>query len=130
MAITRNKKDSLVETQIGNTSISGDSPLPKESDLIAKPKNNQTKQEVLKPSFFRTTIDELKKVEWPRFGYVLRWAGVIVMFSVVIALALGFFDHIFTASIKFVDCTSPTGKNQPLKDCTRELGEYITFRRS
>lgn len=129
MAITHNKKDSLVETQIGNTLVSGNNPLSKEPDITVKSKNNQTKQEVLKPSFFRTTIEELKKVEWPKFGYVLRWAGVIVVFSIVIALTLGFFDHVFTASIKFVDCTSPTGKNQPLKDCTREFGEYITFRR-
>jgi preprotein translocase SecE subunit len=129
MAITRNKSDSLVDAQLtenvvvdikpGTTGMKDDQPDPIKNGK--KPK---------KPGFIKTTIDELKKVEWPKFDYVVRWSGIIIMFTIVIAIALGFFDHLFTGSIKFVDCTSPAGQNQPLQKCSEDLATYLTFRSS
>ena len=129
MAITRNKKDSLVDAQIsenvavdikpGTTGLKDDQPTTVETD-----------KKVKKPGFLQTTIDELKKVDWPRPGYVLRWSGIILMFTAVVALSLGFFDHLFTGSIKFIDCSSPAGQNQPLQKCGENLATYLTFRSS
>jgi preprotein translocase SecE subunit len=129
MAITRNKKDSLVDTQMSENVVvdikPGTTGLKEEQPDTPKAEKNQKK-----PGFIRTTIEELKKVQWPSFSYVIRWSGIIIMFTVVISLSLGFFDHLFTGSIKFVDCSSPIGQNQPLQKCGENLVTYLTFRSS
>jgi preprotein translocase SecE subunit len=127
MPISRSKKDSLVDTQISENVVSDiKTEVIKAGGDKGDAKKSQTKAK--KTGFITTTIDELKKVNWPGINYVLRWSGVIIMFTVVVALTLGFFDHLFTGGIKFVDCTSPTGQNQPVKQCGDNLVLYLTFR--
>lgn len=129
MPISRTKKDSLVESQLSGKVISDikeESPKPEVKETVAEKKVKVEK----KPGFLRTTFEELRKVDWPSFGYVVRWSSVIILFTIFVALFLGFFDHIFTGTVKFIDCTSIEGRNQNVRDCGVEFGEYITFRRS
>jgi preprotein translocase SecE subunit len=121
MAITASKKDNLVETVISEKNVSSEyqnlKPETQSGPIVEKPKG-----------FLATTIDELKKVTWPKFGYVLRWSLIIVLFTAFFALTLGFFDHVFNNTIKYVDCTSPSGRNQSVNDCNSEFITNITFR--
>jgi preprotein translocase SecE subunit len=139
MAITQNKKNNLVESVIetdqnskkmSDIKTSGSTNPPEKST----PKNfREIKKEVDKPkktyfSFLRTTIEELKKVSWPSFNYVVKWAFVVILFTAIFSVSLGFFDHVFNNSLKFVNCTSYKGRNQPLNDCTKETWQQLTFR--
>jgi len=127
MAITRTKKDSLVETKLSEKVVSD---IKTATTEPAEKKVETKAVKIKKPGFIASTIDELKKVQWPTLQFVLRWSGVIILFTFVMSMSLGFFDHAFTGSIKFVDCTSPQGRNQSVQSCGTELGEYLTFRRS
>lgn len=138
MAITQNTKNNLVESV-----IESDQNGKKISDVKAGGSGNppgkfkardfkEIEKEVNKPkrdyfSFFKTTIEELKKVTWPPFSYVVKWATVVILFTTFFSLSLGLFDHIFNNSLKFVNCTSPKGRNQSLNDCTKETVEQLTF---
>lgn len=117
MAITRNQS-SLVDSKLNNavagSQASGDQ-APKDLPKIKK------------RSFLVTTIDELRQVQWPSVGYVLRWSLTIVIFTAVFALTLGFFDNGFEAGIKFADCTSPQGRAQEIRFCGEEALKIITL---
>jgi preprotein translocase SecE subunit len=124
MAITRNQA-SLVDTQLNSSSQMVDK-SKKDSELDGK--------RVKKSSFISSTVDEMKKVSWPSFRYVVNWSCVIICFSALFAVSLGFFDHIFTGGIKFVDCTSTgykneqTDKQKKLNECSQQFGDYIVFK--
>ena len=122
MAITRNQA-TLADSQLNSTT------------QITENNNIDTSHGSSRASgFIGSTINELKKVEWPTLRYVLNWSAVIICFSALFAVSLGFFDHVFTGSIKFVDCTSTgfrneqTDKQKKLGECSQQLGEYIAFK--
>ncbi len=128
MAITRNKKDSLVDVALTADKVLGDDKKSIGNKLGTQ--INKPYKEAKKPGFIKTTIEELRKVNWPGLSYVLRWSSIIILFTVLVSLSLGLFDHIFTGGMKFVDCTSPSGRKQTVQSCGQELSEYLTFRRS
>ncbi len=123
MAITRNQA-TLADSQLNSVAQMAEN---KNTDVSSIPSGKRS-------GFIGSTIDELKKVEWPTLRYVLNWSAVIICFSALFAVSLGFFDHIFTGSIKFVDCTSTgfrneqTDKQKKLGECGQQLGEYIAFK--
>lgn len=121
MAIARSKKDAIVDAQIDKKDIKtkGGKDLPKKVEK--------------KKGFIASTIDELKKVEWPTWNYTVRWTSVIIVFTIAISLFLGFVDNVFTGGLKFVDCTTElTQDDDPddnvLRGCTQDLFEDLTFR--
>lgn|GEM_PF-1880052 len=119
MAITRNQT-TLVDSKLNNAisnNPSGDGLTPKDLPKIKK------------KSFISTTADELKLVQWPSIGYVLRWSLTIVIFTALFSIVVGFFDHTFSTGVKFADCTSPKGRAQTVETCGSEAWEIITFRR-
>ena len=120
MAISRTKQDAIVDAQID-----------KEHSTKA-PETKTPKAQEKKPGFFKSTITELKKVEWPGAGYVARWTGAVLLFTVVVSLFLGFVDNIFTGGLKFIDCTTELTQEDPgddvLRGCTQDLFEDLTFR--
>ena len=118
MAITRRNDTSLVETKL----VSDIKVEPLEEKIQAKPPKTK------KPTFISTTIDELKLVEWPNLKYITRWAGVIILFTIVLSLFMGGIDHIFTTGIKFVDCSSPQSGKRNLAECSTELIKNISGR--
>jgi preprotein translocase SecE subunit len=124
MAITRNQA-TLVDTQLNSNAQNVDS---KENGEIIDRKNTS------KTGFIGSTIDELKKVTWPTFRYVLNWSAVIICFTALFAVSLGLFDHIFTGGVKFVDCTSTgfkneqTDKQKKVGECTQQFGNYVVFK--
>lgn len=123
MAITNRKKGNLVEASIGSKVV-GDvkkSISPQPEPIETKSTTKQTK----KKGFLGTTVEELRKVNWPSFQYTVRWSLVIVLFTIVMAIGLGFFDHLFTSGISFVDCFSPNGRNQLINECSSALGDQI-----
>ncbi len=93
------------------------------------PENKQTEKSK-RIGFFRSTLDELRQVEWPTFKQTMSWAMVTIIFTIMLSLTLGFFDHVFAAGINFVDCTSPRGRGESttIAQCSRELVDYLTFR--
>lgn len=118
MAIINVKKESLIDLKI-NSSPDKDKP------------ENSKKQETEKKqgtNFLSTTIAELKKVNWPSAGYVFRWSLVVIVFTLIMSIALGTMDHLFTNSLKFIDCTSPQGRSQPVNECFTEFINNLTFK--
>ncbi|GEM_PF-1253746 len=108
------KSKNLDGVKVGTRTVS-------DSEKAQKPK---------KMSFLSSTICELKRVEWPTFKQTMSWAAVTIVFTIMISLTLGFFDHVFAAGINFIDCTSPRGRGESttIAQCGRELADYLTFR--
>ncbi len=121
MAISRSKKDAIVDAQIDKKNVE----TKKSTEVIKKQEK--------KPGFFRSTVAELKKVEWPTWKYTSRWSAVIVMFTVAISLFLGLVDNVFTSGFKFVGCTTEITqgdgeRNEILSGCSQDLLNDLTFR--
>lgn len=59
---------------------------------------DKEKQEIKRPNaivrFYRDTMGELRKVNWPTFKDALRLTGIVVIVMVVMALVLGAFDYL------------------------------------
>jgi preprotein translocase SecE subunit len=94
-----------------------------EKDTVGSDKVSNKKPKGL----IQSTLDEVRKVDWPSFGYVLKWSITILVFTFIFAIALGVFDHIFRSGVLFVDCSSPQGKNRGLSQCGNELLLDLTF---
>ena len=118
MAIRNETTDSLINSKITNQQIT-DIKKPEKNDSkndlndsLDDAKNLKKSKDSKKPSFLSTILDELKKVEWPDKNYVLRWSVIIVGFTIFFSISLGFIDHFYESATKFVDCTSPAGKDR------------------
>jgi preprotein translocase SecE subunit len=130
MAIRQTKANTLGQTELtgkqvdpNNSASSSDNSLPKKLQK--------------KRGFFASTIDEMKKVEWPSFLYTRNWAVIIVIFTTFFALSIGLIDHVFDSSLKYVQCTatissagsSDTEENSNrYKECGNDLIKNISFR--
>ena len=123
MAISTSKKKNLVDTEIIDNSQNKEKIIPPTSDDL--PKENKTQKA---RGFLASTIDELRKVEWPKFDYILRWSVIILIFTAFFAVVLGGFDTTFGAGVKFVDCSSPKSRNQNVQDCGKEFLNQISFK--
>jgi preprotein translocase SecE subunit len=122
MAITRQKTDSLVEANL-NVAAKDIDP----NNLDSNKKVEITGQNsVKKPNFLQTTIEELKLVKWPTWQYVYKWSSIILLFTFVMSIGLGFFDKFFTTGVKFVDCTSIVGKKQTVGECGTQFWADLT----
>lgn len=123
MAISASKKGNLVDTVLVEAT--------KKDQKILNPKDKivetETKPEK-KSSFISTTIDELRLTSWPKFSYVLRWSVIIILFTALFAVIIGFFDDTFTSSVKFIDCTSDQGRSRDIKECTDDFLKNLTYR--
>jgi len=125
MAVTRTKKDNLVETKIveeKNKDLTGDN-LKKEAKFQTKEPKKK------KIGFLQSTWAEVKLAKWPKFGYVAKWAFVIIIFTAVFSIVIGSFDFLFTQSVKVVDCTSAKSRNRPFSECSQEFVDYMTFKK-
>ncbi len=127
MAIVKTKDNSLAATKIEENSGSNDKKI--ESVKLKEQKKDLNKK---KPGFIvgfiTSTWEELRKSQWPSFGYVIRWGLIIIVFTTIFSISLGFFDNIFNSGIGFVDCTSPKSRNRDIKECTNELLEKLSYR--
>jgi preprotein translocase SecE subunit len=115
MAIQTKKDQNLVETLIVDKKTpTTETPTPKVIN---------TKKE----SFLKSVITEVKKVQWPKWKYVLTWSLMVVLFTGTFSVILGGADHVFESGINFVSCSSPKGKNRDIKTCGTELAQKILF---
>ena len=78
-----------------------------QGDFVAKNENTEKQKEVKKtkkkdnkPGFFQKTgakikdvFSELKKVNWPTFGKVLKQTGVVVVVVLVFLVVITAFDY-------------------------------------
>ena len=122
MAITRQKTDSLVETNIGGTS----SEVEPKNIEPKKSVSTKTVSQERKPGFLKTTLEELKLVYWPSMSYVYKWSAIILVFTFVMAIGLGLFDRVFTDGVKFINCTSPSGEKQSVSECGKTFWSNLT----
>ncbi len=83
-----------------------------------------------KGNFLVATWKELKQVDWPNWQTTFNWGVITVLFTLILSLSLGFFDHLFSAGIYFIDCTSPKGRGDSttLNQCIEETVNYILFK--
>jgi len=124
MAIARTQQDNITDIELEQK----DALEGKKTDKKASEKPETIKLEK-KPGFFTSTINELKKVEWPGLRYVVNWSLAILLFTAVLSLFLGFADHIFSAGISFANCTSPANSDsRTVQECSDELVTKLTFR--
>jgi preprotein translocase SecE subunit len=130
MAITNRKTNNLVETQLIDKKME-DIKQSLQTDLASQPKqpelSTKPKRKEKKPSFLATTWEEVKKVNWPTLQYTLGWSVTIILFTAIMSISLGFFDHVFTGSIKFVNCTSPQNEAKSIGECSQNFLKYITL---
>lgn len=99
---------------------------------IVKPLEGSKKDDKQPPKkkkgFLKSTKDELKKVDWPGFKYVVSWGAVVVLFATGLALFLGLFDHVFSSGMKYVDCTATMEETDiSAKKCSQNLIDDLTF---
>ena len=99
-------------------------------DKNARPKPDSEKIEAKTNNFVIATWKELKQVTWPNWPTVFSWTVITILFTLILSLSLGFFDHFFSAGIYFVDCTSPKGRGDSttLNQCIEETTNYILFK--
>lgn len=128
MAIRQTKANTLGQTELTEKQVeqknsSSDRSLPKKLEK--------------KQGFFASTIEEMKKVEWPSFRYTLNWSVIIIIFTTFFALSIGFIDHVFDSSLKYVQCTAnittaasndKDENNNRFRDCNTDLVKNISFR--
>lgn len=128
MAIRQTKANTLGQTELTEKQVeqknsSSDRSLPKKLEK--------------KQGFFASTIEEMKKVEWPSFRYTLNWSVIIIIFTAFFALSIGFIDHVFDSSLKYVQCTAnittvasndKDENNNRFRDCNTDLVKNISFR--
>jgi preprotein translocase SecE subunit len=114
MAIINQNKSTLINTNIGDKiSTSGNNGMSNVPD--------QSK----KRSFIASVIDELKKVQWPSFRYVVNWSVLVICFTAIFSLILGGADHVFETGIGFVKCSSPEGDKRELGVCSLQLARKL-----
>lgn len=53
-------------------------------------------------TYLKNSWVELKKVTWPTRQEAIRSTGVVIVFSVIVALFLGVLDYLFTLGLNFV----------------------------
>ncbi len=99
-------------------------------DKNAKPKPPVEVTSSNKNSFFTATWKELRQVSWPNWQTTFNWGVITILFTLILSLSLGFFDHLFSAGIYFIDCTSPKGRGDSttLNQCVEETVNYILFK--
>ncbi|MBC7472481.1 MAG: preprotein translocase subunit SecE [candidate division SR1 bacterium] len=128
MAIRQTKANTLGQTELTEKQVeqknsSSDRSLPKKLEK--------------KPGFLASTIEEMKKVEWPSFKYTVNWSVIIIIFTTFFALSIGLIDHVFDSSLKYVQCTAnittaasndKDENNNRFKDCNTDLVKNISFR--
>jgi len=96
----------------------------------AKSKSSVETTNTEKGNFLVATWKELKRVDWPSWQTTLSWGVITILFTLILSLSLGFFDHFFSAGIYFIDCTSPKGRGDSttLNQCIEETTNYILFK--
>jgi preprotein translocase SecE subunit len=52
--------------------------------------------------YFRDTFSELKQVKWPTQSQAMVYTALVIAISAVVALFVGFFDHIFSLGIDLI----------------------------
>jgi preprotein translocase SecE subunit len=122
MAITRSNKGSVATTDI-KAATQPNGKVPESTPESPKKSSLENRKE----GFFRSAITEVRKAEWPTFGYVVRWSLVIILFTAVLSSLLGFVDFTFENLLDFVDCTSPQSRGEELQACGQELFENMTY---
>jgi len=129
MVITTTKKNNLVETKIAGKVVSDIKPNEKKPNPKNE-KSNSNKTKTKKKGFLRTTLEELKKVNWPAKNYVVTWGITVIIFTMVFSLFLGFFDNIFSSGLNYVSCTSAENSSSntvDIDDCNKKLIENLTY---
>jgi preprotein translocase SecE subunit len=130
MAIRQKKANTL-----GQTELIGKQDKHKTSSTDSD--KNLPKKLEKKRGFIASTIDEMKKVEWPSFKYTSNWAVIIVIFTTFFSLTIGLIDHVFDSGLKYVQCTAnittnassdKDENNNRFKDCGTDLVKNISFR--
>jgi preprotein translocase SecE subunit len=130
MAIRQTKSDNLVETKLNENIIEDIKPQNDEPTIDFAGKKPK------KRGFLASTVDELKKVEWPSLKYTVNWSIVIVIFTILFSLSVGIIDNVFQSGIKYVSCTaenstadkSTDDKNTRLGECNTDLIKGLSFR--
>jgi preprotein translocase SecE subunit len=130
MAIRQTKSDTLGQTELTEKQVD----QKKSASSLDK---NLPKTLTKRKGFLASTIEEMRKVEWPSLRYTVNWSVIIVIFTTFFALSIGLIDHVFDSSLKYVQCTATVttsgnkdaGENSSrIKDCGTDLVKNISFR--
>jgi preprotein translocase SecE subunit len=130
MAIRQSKSESLVESKLNEKIVEDIKPSKEELDIDFSGKKPKKKR------FLASTIDELKKVNWPSINYTFSWSVIIVIFTVLFSLSIGLVDNVFQSGIKYVSCTADNSvsdrsndeKSSKLSECNTDLVKNLSFR--
>jgi preprotein translocase SecE subunit len=114
MAITQSNKGSLLEQA---SKVIDSAQLENKSPNTIKSSDGSPKS-----GFLATTMQELKLVEWPSFGYVVKWSLVIIVFTLVLSLFIYNIDRVFKGGLEFFNCHSG---NETAKNCLKEYGQSL-----
>jgi preprotein translocase SecE subunit len=77
-----------------------------------------------KVNFFKSTIQELSKAEWPTFKYILNWILVIIIFTTAVSVFLSFVDNTSKSGVNYVSCFS---KKNTFASCNENLWNELTY---
>lgn len=101
--------------------------------LDKKERTKQPKEKAIKNTqkkgFFRSTWEELKLVQWPTWQYTLKWAGIVVLFTLILTVFIGGVDKLFQSGFNYASCTARyyqgTGGSD-YEQCGREFLQSFT----
>lgn len=118
MAITQSNQGSILDH--------ASKVLPNQ-DLEKTPQTEPVKTAKAKSNnIFASTLQELKLVQWPSLGYVIKWSIIIIVFTGVLSLFIYNVDRIFKGATDFFVCTA---NDTEVSTCFNLYGEYLTYQR-
>jgi preprotein translocase SecE subunit len=115
-----NKQSTLVDQEINQKKVQETSKV----ENILKPEK--------KTGFLKSTVVELSKVKWPNLRETLNMSGTVIVFTIVTALFFGFFDRVFTATVKYAECSSGQVVKRenytPIENCNKDIVNTLTYK--
>lgn len=84
-----------------------------------------------KRGFLRSTIAELRLVNWPTLKHTLNWSGTVIAFTLIMIVFVGGVDKIFKGGFDYATCTASYKKGNGgsnYEQCGKQFGQsLITF---
>lgn len=74
----------------------------RESKLPENEKEISGDEKFSLPKYLKNAYKELRKVTWPTRDEAIKSTGVVIAFSVIVALFLGALDYVFTAGLDYI----------------------------
>lgn len=86
-----------------------------------------------KLGFIRSTIAELRKVNWPTAKYTFMWSAIVLLFTLVASISFSAIDRVFQESMGYAQCAANFKKqgdsaDKDLDQCKTDFVNKLTYK--